>query len=226
VVAQVIPTRNTGGLYVVGMDRWSELQRHLRTFDPKTEIGRVVQKSFKFLPTDLAQEMLDAITRCVIFESKLEVVVNRHPNSPYRIGRSLVEDYGVTSRRKVTTQGVTALCAAWGTSTFGMIYMMLGTASAAEANTDTRAGMTEITSTHYTTSVRPTCTHAESTNTIPIVGTHTQATAGDTIAEQGVVDGATPAAGLLWDRSLTGTIVLAVADGLTGTYTLTASAEA
>ena len=221
-----IRRHGTGGIEIVSMDKWSELKRRIHDFNPKTDMGRIVASCFKWLPPDLAQELLDTVTRCVIITTQLELKVFRTPDSPYRHGGPLVLDLGVVSRRKVTTQGVVALCVAWGSAAFNMIYMGMGTASGAEANTDTVASFVEIAAANYAGGVRPTCTHVESSNTVPLVATHTQTTAGNTIEEHGIMDSATQEAGNLWDRSLTGTQTLAVGDGLQGTYTLTASAEA
>lgn len=204
---------------------WDDFRRQLHEFDPKTELGQIVKRCFKYLPPDLAHEMLETISRCVIMSSQLEVTVHRHPDSPYRHGGPLDEYKGVVSRKKVTTAGVTALCVAWANATFDAKYMGLGTDNTAESNAHTGL-IAEITNTHYAGGVRVTCTHVEVTNTVPIVGTHTQTTAGDTIEEHAIYTSATVGAVTLWDRHLTGTTVLAVNDGLTGTYTLTASAEA
>jgi hypothetical protein len=213
-------------------DKWvpDGLERRIREFSPKSELGKAVKACLGYLPAEQAGELLDRITRCIIMESSLAVKVIRLPGSPFKFGRDLIEDYGITSRKKVTTEGVTQLCVAWGNATFAMIYMGMATTNDAEANTDTQANRfeaaTEIHADHYAGGVRPTCTHVQSTNTVPLVATHTQTTDVNTIEAHGILDSATRAAGNLWDRSLTGTVALAVADSLVGTYTLTASAEA
>ena len=219
------PTYNRG-LYVVTSPRWDDLKREMRKFDPKTDLGKAIKLAFKHLPVDLAWELMDVVNRSVILSSTLAVVVTRPPHSLYNSRDvAMIEDYGITSRKKVTTAGVTALCLAWANATFDMKYMALGTGNTAESNAQTNL-TTEIAASHYTSSVRVTCTHAESTNTVPLVGAHTHATAGDTIEEHGIFSSSTQGATGLWDRSLTGTQTLAVGDGLTATYTLTASAEA
>jgi hypothetical protein len=225
------PATYNRGLYVVTKPKWQDLQRELHKFSPKTELGEVIKRAFKYLPPDLAWEMLDTVNRCVIMQSSLAVVVTRPPHSLYNeTDRIRVEDYGIVSRHKVTTEGVTALCVAWGAATFAMLYMGLATLNTAEANTDTCANRfdtgNEIAANHYAGGVRPTCTHVHSANTVPLVGLHTQTTGGDSVESHGILDSATRISGLLWDRSLTGTQVLAVADSLTATYTVTCSAEA
>lgn len=213
-------------LFVV-KDRWipEELKWRMKDWQPKSRMGEIVKDCLKFLPADLAGELIERITSCLIMESSLRIEVLRLPDSPARHGGPCYEDRGIVSRKKVTTAGVAALAVAWANAIFDAKYMGMGTNNTAESNAQT--GMVaEITNTHYTGTVRPTCTHAESTNTVPIVGTHTQATAGDTIEEHGIFTSATVGNPTLWDRHLTGTTVLAVGDGITGTYTLTLNAEA
>lgn len=214
-------------LYIVKKDSWvpPELSWKIKQFSPKSELGKIVKQCLRYLPAELAAEVIEKITQCVIMESSLALVVKRHPSSPFRHGDDLIEDYGIVSRKKVTTAGVTALAVAWANATFDAKYMALGTNATAESNAQTGL-IAEIAANHYTASVRVSGTHAESDNTVPIVGTHTQATAGDTIEEHGIYTSATVGAPTLWDRSLTGTVALAVGDSLTGTYVLTAQAEA
>ena len=66
---------------ILATPKWDELQRRLRDYSPKTEMGRIVRESFKYLPPDLAGEMLDSITRIVVLESKLHCVIFRGPHS-------------------------------------------------------------------------------------------------------------------------------------------------
>ena len=211
--------RPIGGLEIVTPDRWipDELKYRMHDWEPKSRMGQIVKECLRFLPPDLAGEVIERITSCILLESSLAVVVTRAD------GR--VEDHGIVSRKKVTTAGVTALCAAWAQSTFAAKYHALGTDATAESNAQTGL-IVEITASHYAGGVRPTGTTAPSTNPFVTVGTHTQTTAGDTVNEPGIFTSATQGAVTLWDRSLTGSTVLAVADTFTATYTLTASAEA
>jgi hypothetical protein len=210
-------------------DKWVPpgLERRIREFNPVTDLGAIVKTCLGYLPAELAGELIERLDRYCYLSSSLHIKVIRGPQSNYP---GAVEDRGITSRKKVTTEGVTALCVAWGNATFAMLYMGMSETATAEANTDTAANRfeagTEIAAANYAGGVRPTCTHVHSTNTVPIVGTHTQTTGANTIAAHGILDSATRAAGLLWDRSLTGTVALNVTDSLVATYTLTASAEA
>ena len=211
---------------VLVRDKWfpEELKARIRRSNPKSELDKTLSMCLRYLPAEQAAAVLERITSCVIMESALRVEVMRHPDSPFRHGGPCYEDYGITSRKKVGTAGVAAMAVAWGAATFAMLYMALGTDATAEANTQSLP-IVEIAANHYTSN-RPTCTHVHSTNTIPLVGVHTQATAGDTIAEHVIADSATQGAGVGWDRSLTGAVVMGVADTFTGTLTVTLNAEA
>lgn len=135
-----------------------------------------------------------------------------------------VTDYGVLSRRMVTDVGVQFIVDAFanGTELENMKYHGLGTGGAAEAVGNT-ALTTEITANHYTGSARPTGTTEEgaSANIFKTVGTHTQATAGDTITEHGVFSAVT--VGVLLDRHLFTGVPLAIGDSFVTTYQLTLS---
>lgn len=213
------------GLQIVRRDAWipDELAYRIRQWSPGSQLGKIIQECFKWLPAELASDLLERITSCVVLESSLAIKVVRHPDSPARRGGPLVEEHGIVSRKVVATAGVTRMTVDWANGTFDMKHMGLGTSSAVEAVGN--VGMTaEITDTHYAGSVRPTCTHVEAGVTVPIVGTHTQTTAGDAIEEHGIFNSATQGAVTLWDRSLTGTQTLAVADSLVGTYIITLTA--
>ena len=230
-VATAQNLKQSMGLHIVRKDVWipDELKFRMTSWQPKTLLGAAIKDALHFLPAEQAGELIRRVTSCVVLESSLAWVVRYLSDSPARHGGPCYQDRGIVSRRVVTTEGVTALCVAWGSAAFNMIYMGLTTVATAAANTDTAANRfdaaSEIAAANYTGSVRPTCTTPQSTNTIPMVGVHTQATAGNTIESHGILDSATRAAGLLWDRHVTGTTVLAVGDGITATYTLTASSE-
>jgi hypothetical protein len=198
----------------------------MRSWQPKSELGKIVRECFHYLPREQAEELFERIASCLVFESTLAIKVLRHPDSPYRHGGPLVEDRGIVSRRLVTTAGVTFLAADWGGAGSHIalwIYHAFGTTATAENVSDT-GPIAELTTNHYTGSVRPTGTHVASTNTLTTVATHTQATAGDTVVEHALMTSATPASGTCWDRSLTGSVVLAIGDGITSTYVGTYSA--
>lgn len=136
-------------------------------------------------------------------------------------------DCGVLSRRYVTDTGVGYIVDAFQNSVEmeTMKYHGLGTSSTAENQSQT-GPITEITTTHYTGSVRPTGSTEEgaSANIYKTIGTHTHLTAGDTVTEHCVMSSATPAAGVCLDRSVFTGVALAVADSFVTTYQLTLSA--
>jgi hypothetical protein len=134
-------------------------------------------------------------------------------------------DYGVLGRLMVTDVGVGFIVTSFLNTTEleTMNYHAFGTGAGAEAVGNT-ALTTEITTNHYTGSVRPTGT--QSAPTAPVyktIGTHTQATAGDTVTEHGVFSSATPAAGVLLDKTLFTGVALGVGDSFQATYSLTLS---
>lgn len=138
----------------------------------------------------------------------------------------LVTDFGVLSRQMVTDVGVGYIVDAFQNSVEleDMKYHALGTGSNAEAVGNT-ALHTEITTNHYTGSVRPTGSTEEgaTANIYKTIGTHTQATAGDSITEHGVLSSATPGAGVLIDKHLFTAVALAVGDSFASTYSLALS---
>lgn len=212
------------GLLIVRSRAWvpEELRARLKTYSPKSELGRIIKDCFKFLPAELAGELLDSITSVVVLSSTLHVVVFRGPTSDY--GRpGTIEDYGVTSRRLITTTGVEFLVDAFQNSTEieNFKYHGLGTSNAAEAVGNT--GLTaELTTQYNPDGTRATGTTTEGTSVqYRTVATNTLDGAA-TVEEHGVFSAAS--AGTLWDRSLTGTQTLSGGDGLQSTYTVTCSA--
>ena len=138
-------------------------------------------------------------------------------------------DYGKVSCRKFTQVGGGFIVDAFNNSTEmeNMKYHALGTSTAAEDNTHT-ALQTEITNTHYSGSARPAGSTEEGASAwiYKTIGTHTQTTAGDTIAEHGILSQAATGGGVLLDRHTFTGIALAVNDQLVATYQLTFTPEA
>lgn len=197
-----------------------ELQRRLRLVEPHRSIKSVVRDCFAYLPADIAAELVERLAGCVLMESSLAVVHihGLHSDTP---GRH--DDYGIVSRKVVTTAGVVALAATFNSLTMlNFNFHGLGTGSTAEAIGDT-ALVTELTTQYNPDNTRATGakTNPGSTNTFQTVATNT-VDASATVAEHGVFSATT--AGTLWDRSLTGTQTLASGDGLATTYVLTLTA--
>ena len=51
--------------------RWvpEELEAKLKAWSPKSDLGRIVMECFAYLPNELAADLLDRITSCVVLES-------------------------------------------------------------------------------------------------------------------------------------------------------------
>ena len=197
-----------------------ELRARLRDYSPRGHLGRIVREAFRYLPADLAGELLDAITSSVVLESSLSLV------AIYADGRR--EDRGTVGHRVITTAGVNYLVDVWQNTAEleDMKYHALGTGSTAENQTDT-ALVTELT-TEYTGNVRATGSLAEgaSANIFRSVGTNTlDGTPGAALREHGLMSQAATGGGTLWDRTVYAAITLSSGDSLQATYDMTASAN-
>jgi hypothetical protein len=166
--------------------------------------------------------LLDHISRTVVLESSLGAVILRGGKlNPFSI-----EDYGIVSRKVITTAGVNFLVDAWQGTVEPEImkYHGIGTGSTAEAAGDT-ALVTESTTALNPDSTRATgsLTEGASANIFRTVGTNT-VDASVTVAEHGIFSQAATGGGTLWDRSLTGSLALVSGDSLQTTYDCTCSA--
>lgn len=192
--------------------------RALREWSPRTDLGRSIRDAVRYLPAELAQELIERVQRIVVLQSRLSGVVFR--------GDGRVEQLGLLSEKVITTAGVTYLCAdmAAGASDINLFkFHGFGSGATAEAAGDT-ALVTEYTTQYATDNVRPTGSQVPSTNTYTSVGTFSP-DATVTVAEHGLFSQAATGGGTLWDRSLTGSVALTgSADSLQATYVLTASA--
>lgn len=203
-------------------DAWVPTQvKQAMTWNPGTELGRTIRKCLEYLPMDMAAELLERITSCVVLESGLSILVFRGPDSPHGGG---VEDYGCVGHKVITTVGVGYLVDAWQNSVEmeNQKYHGLGTGSTAENVTDT-ALVTELT-TEYTGDVRATgsLTEGASANIFRTVGTNTlDGTPGAALREHGIFSAST--VGVLWDRTVFAAITLSSGDALQATYDMTAS---
>lgn len=129
-----------------------------------------------------------------------------------------MEDYGVVSRRVVTTAGVNFIvsCHMNTAEMEAMNFHAMGTGSVAENITDTALG----------TEVETRGTGTQSTpagNQYRTVATLT-ATAARSITEHGIFSVVTATSGTLLDRSVFAAIALAIGDSIQFTYTITYTA--
>jgi hypothetical protein len=198
----------------------AELDARLRTWSPKSELGRIVRECLWHLPAELAAELIDKITSCAVVESSLSVVVVRHPDSPWR-GRSLVEDYGVVCRKVVTTAGVNFIVDAFQNLVEVEIlkYHGIGTGTNAEAVGDT-ALQTELTTQYNPDSTRATGTTTEGAS----ANIYRTVDASVAITEHGIFSQAATGGGTLLDRSVFSAVNLVNGDSIQTTYDLTFSA--
>lgn len=141
-------------------------------------------------------------------------------------GNGEVIDYGLASLRVVTTAGVGFLVDAMQGTVEPEImrYHGVGTGGTAEASSDA-ALVTECTTALNPNSTRATGTLTEgaSANIWKSVGTNVF-DAGAAITEHGIFSTATPATGILLDRSLFGAINVISGDSLESTYEFTIAA--
>ena len=210
------------GLQIVKRDAWvpEPIAALTRAFNPRSELGLYIKTLLRYLPADAAAELIERVSRTTILESALRIVhIDRSRGLPVH------HDYGIASRKLVTTAGVGFLVDAWQNlvEMENMKFHGIGTGGTAEASGDT-ALVTESTTALNPDNTRATGTLAEgAANIFSTVGT---LTADGTIAatEHGLFSQAATGGGVLWDRSLFTVVNLASADSIQTTYSLTASA--
>lgn len=219
-------------LTIIHRDGWvpAPLRDAMRAWTPRTGIGwsvvtllRRLHADGVALPADGVRDLLEALWRSVVLESELRLAVSRAPGSRYRAGLDLDEDYGIVSRRVVTTAAVNYIAADFndGASDISAFdYHGLGTGSTAEAVGDT-ALVTELT-TEYTGNTRTAGTPSNpSANIYRSTCTSTLDSGTPILREHGVFTAAS--VGTLLDRSVFAAITLdgAAGDSLLSTYSLT-----
>lgn len=207
-------------------DRWvpEPIQLGLRTWNPRTDLGLAIRKSLRYLPADLAGEIIERMSSVVVIESALSVI---HWRYDHGLGFQVPIDRGVVSRHVITDTGVAFLVDAWQgiLEPEIMKYHGLGTGTGAEAAGNTALG-TESTTALNPDSTRATgsLTEGASANIFRTVGTLTfDATAA--ITEHGLFSQAATGGGTMWDRSMFSgsTINVASGDSIQTQYDMTAS---
>lgn len=185
------------------------------------KVRNFFQHGWRGYPALIAAHLLGKLTGMVYITSALRLELVR--------GDGVIIDYGVVSRRVVTTAGVGFIVDAFQNlvELENQKYHAFGTGTTAEASGDT-ALVTELTTQYNPDSTRPTGTTTEgaSANIYRTVGTLTP-DAGGTIAvtEHGVMSQAATGGGVLLDRSVFSAVnVVASSDSLTATYELTLTA--
>jgi hypothetical protein len=220
---------NRSGLQIVNKDSWipQELKARLAGWEPKSQLGLYVRECLRFLPVEMAAELIDRISSSVVMESQLGLVVFRQRDSARKSGLSLVENYGVVSRKVVTTAGVNFLVDAFqGTVEPELFrYHGIGTDATAEAVGQTGL-LAELTTEYNPNNVRATGNLAEgaSANIFHTEGTNTIDANGIVLREHGVFSDVDRGEGTLLDRSVFAAITLDSGDALLSKYELTVSA--
>lgn len=211
-------------------NKWlpEELEETVRHYNPKTDLGRLIRQAVKYLPGDLARDLLETVQRSVVVESELSLIVVRNRESRFLSSpRELFEEYGVVSRKVVTDTGVAFIVDAFQNSVEveNLKYHAIGTGSTAE-NASQTALVTELT-TEYTGNVRATgsLTEGATANIFKTVGINTLDSGTPALREHGIFDQAATGGGTMLDRSLFAAINLdgTAGDGLQSTYQLTFS---
>lgn len=226
-------TRSAGPT-IITKDKWvpDGLQARLNQFSPKTQLGQYIKTLLSAgwgLTVEQANELLDRVTQTVVMESQLAIKVLRGPWTDF--GRPFgVEDWGVVSRKVVTTTGVEQIVDTFQSTANSMgkfYYHAIGLSSAAEAVGNT-ALTNEMTTAGYGSAAR-----SSGTQTTGAAGPHVYETVATitidsvtsgtpmVIQEHGLFKSSAVASTGLWDRSLTGTQTLSTGDSITVTYDLT-----
>jgi hypothetical protein len=198
------------------------LRYRIEAYSPQTEFGRIVKLCLKELPDPhMAAELLDGISRIVVVESALSMVkihgdgdlLCRHE---WPRCRHLRENFGVVSRRVVTTAGVNYLvdCLQNLQEPENFKYHGIGTGTTAEAIGDT-ALVTELTTEYNPNSTRATgsLTEGASANIFRTVGTNTLDSGTPAITEHMLFTQAATGGGTGLDRSVFSAINLTGTNG-------------
>lgn len=229
------------GLTVIRRGAWkSDRVNHLiKTFNPRTELGRLIKNLIPHVTGEQAAELIEAISKSVILTSQLSLTVIRPVDPAFAVGPGWNGDplsltrtiyraipLGVVSDKVVTTAGVGFLVDAWQNilELELMKFHGIGTGGTAEGTGDT-ALVTELTTQYNPDNTRATGTLAEGAgaNVFRSVGTNT-VDAAAAITEHGLLSQAAVGGGVLWDRSLFSVVNLANGDSLQSTYDSTFTA--
>jgi hypothetical protein len=185
----------------------------------RSHLGDLVWQACRYVPQELAAELLETLRSCVLLESELRLV---HVHGPHSARPGRREDHGVVSRRVITDAGVAAIVNGF-RNTFEIElfnYHGLGTGAGAEAASNT-ALTTELTTQYATDNTRPTGTQsAPAANQYQSQATIT-VDAAVSITEHGIFSQAAAPGGTLWDRSVFTALALNSGDSIIATYIAT-----
>ncbi len=221
----VPPAGNGSGLQIISKDAWvpEELQAKLRTYNPKSELGIYIRECLRYLPPEMAAELIERASRVVAIETQLRVVTF-HPRPD---GSVETRDYGVTCKRVVTTAGVNYIVSSWNNAVEleNFKYHGIGTNTATAPVIGDTALVAELTTQYSTDNTRATgsLTTGGSSNVFRSVGTNT-VDASVTIGEFGLFTQAATGGGTMFDRLQTGGNALSSGDSIQTTFDCTFTA--
>jgi hypothetical protein len=217
------PTRNTGGSSAPAGALGLSLTRNLGDLRARKgpsiwwRVRNFVRYQFRELPALVAYRLLGSIFGLVHIESALHLVVQHADGS--------ITDYGVVSRRVITTAGVNFIVDAFQNlvEPENMKFHGFGTGTNAEAVGDT-ALQTELTTQYVSDNVRQTGSQTEGAANVYRTVATLSPDSGGTIAitEHGIFTQAATGGGTLLDRSVFSAVnLVAGSDSLQATYDLT-----
>jgi hypothetical protein len=201
------------------------IARKLAGFSPRSDVGKFIRACLPHLPADMAGELIDKFTSILILESSLAVVHLSDFDPNLGIWHR-ADDYGIVSRKVVTTAGVNYLVDCWQNlqTLSTMRCHAIGTSANAENIADTGC-VAEIATGTYTALVRATGTLEEgaTANIFRSAGTN-QVAAGVTLVEHMLMNTNTRGLGTGWDRSVWGGTTISASDAILTRYDLTGNA--
>jgi hypothetical protein len=212
------------GLQVIRRRAWlpEELEARVAAYRPQSDLGRVLKLALRELSDpEMVADLLDGISRTLVIESRLAAVHLRWDVTTQRFVR---DDYGVVSRKVITTVGAGYIVDAFQNlvELETMIYHGIGTGTNAEALGDT-ALQTELTTQYNPNSTRATGTPSEPSATVfRTIGTNA-VDASVSITEHSPFNQAATGGGVCFDRSVFSAIALVTGDSLQTTYDLLCS---
>lgn len=224
--AQMKVTRNLGNLHNRKEARSLHLRRyilgsHVAKASIWWKLSNFLRYRWREIPQRVAYTILGGVSGAVLVESKLQLV--KHQLMPD--GSILDIDFGVVSRRVVTTAGVNFIVDAFQNlvELELMKFHGFGTGTGAEAVGDTALGA-EFTTEYATDNTRPTGSQTEGSANQYVTAATFSPDSGGTLAvtEHAIFSQAATGGGTCLDRSkFTAVNLTSGSDSLTATYTFT-----
>lgn len=214
----------------------ADLMDRLRHFNPRTHVGSLVLEAYKYLPAELANELIVAMAGTVVIQTSHQAiklasrcygdVYCQHVYTPAgekdawhcpKCGEVWdITDYGINSRHVVTNDGVKNIVDVWNSGGQALNlwkYVGIGTGTGVEAATDSALGA-ELTTEYVSNNTRATGTISQPSNNVArVVDTNTLDSGTPAVTEAGLFHQAANSGGVLWDRFKFSAINLVGANG-------------